>query len=53
MENKKDRNEIWDFYNNFSLSQIRTGVNLRHYTVMSNCVKAGLKRNDHILVDPD
>lgn len=52
MENNKiseDRQTISSFYNKFKQQQAETGVNLRHYIVFDKCIKAGLKKNHHVL----
>ncbi|TNE71901.1 class I SAM-dependent methyltransferase [bacterium] len=41
--------EIKDWYNSFSASQVKTGVNLRHFTILKKLKKLGLKKNHAIL----
>lgn len=40
---------VREFYNNFSGRQIRTGINLRHRTILHFLKKAGLKRHHEVL----
>ncbi len=41
--------EVKEWYNKFSTNQIKTSVNLRHYTVFNQIIKSGLKRNSKVL----
>jgi trans-aconitate 2-methyltransferase len=41
--------EVKSWYNDYSEKQVRVGVNLRHYTIMNEVIKAGLKRNSKVL----
>jgi cyclopropane fatty-acyl-phospholipid synthase-like methyltransferase len=41
--------EIKSFYNTYKRKQEVTGINLRHYMVFDRCIKAGLKRDHHVL----
>jgi len=41
--------EVGEWYDDFSVSQVKTSVNLRHYTIFNRLVEAGLKRNSNIL----
>ena len=45
----KSKNEIKNWYNKYTGRQKKIGVNLRHFTVMNNGVKAGLQRNHYVL----
>jgi trans-aconitate 2-methyltransferase len=40
---------VTEFYNKFSARQIRTGINLRHRTILHYLKKAGLKRHHKVL----
>jgi len=41
--------EIRAWYNNFSKNQAETGVNIRHYKIMNELIKAGLKKDSTVL----
>lgn len=45
----KNTGDIRNFYNDFSLRQVRIGTNLRHYTIFNALVKAGLKPRHKVL----
>lgn len=50
MEEKNDQSKnVSDFYDKFSSSQVKTGINLRHYYLFSRLKKFGLKRNSTVL----
>ncbi len=52
MENKDhsgQAQEIKSFYNTYKRKQGVTGITLRHYMVFDKCIKAGLKRDHHVL----
>jgi len=38
-----------DYYNNFAMYMVKTGINIRHRTIFHELVKAGLKRNMKVL----
>jgi ubiquinone/menaquinone biosynthesis C-methylase UbiE len=40
---------IREWYNDFSLSQIRTSVNLRHYSIINKLISSGLKKDSKTL----
>ncbi len=37
------------WYNQFASNQVKTGLNLRHYTIMNKCIDYGLKPNSSVL----
>jgi trans-aconitate 2-methyltransferase len=43
------KQEIADFYDSFAEKQIRTGLNLRHYTIFRELRRAGLKKHHTVL----
>lgn len=45
----KSSDKIAEFYNAFSDKQVKTGKNLRHYSLYKEIKKAGLKRNHKVL----
>lgn len=45
----KTNEEIKNWYNSFSKKQKKTGVNLRHYTIMNNAISLGMKRHHLVL----
>lgn len=47
--NVTGKTDIRDYYNAFSKSQGETGVNLRHYYLIDQLRKAGLKKSHHVL----
>jgi len=50
MEEKSDHGKnVSDFYDKFSKSQVKTGINLRHYYLFNQLKKSGLKRNSTVL----
>jgi trans-aconitate 2-methyltransferase len=46
---QKADNSVTEFYNEFATRQIRTGVNLRHRTILHLLKKAGLKKHHRLL----
>lgn len=46
METSKQVN---NWYNTFSKTQLKTGLNLRHYTILNFLIKAGLKKDSSVL----
>lgn len=48
-ENSPNGTQVAEFYDEFAKSQVRTGLNLRHYLLFDHIIKSGLKRNHHIL----
>ena len=44
-----DKVEVSNWYNSYSVRQLKTGVNLRHYTIINELIGAGLKRNSRVL----
>jgi trans-aconitate 2-methyltransferase len=44
-----DKVEVSNWYNRYSERQLKTGVNLRHYTIINELIGAGLKRNSRVL----
>jgi trans-aconitate 2-methyltransferase len=48
-ENKKLNDNVSDFYDEFSKKQLKTGINLRHYYLFNQLIKAGLKKNSSVL----
>ncbi len=50
MGEKNDLNKnVSDFYDKFSGSQVKTGINLRHYYLFNRLKKVGLKRHSTVL----
>jgi trans-aconitate 2-methyltransferase len=50
MGEKNDQSKIVsDFYDKFSRSQVKTGINLRHFYLFNRLKKFGLKRNSSVL----
>lgn len=49
MENNISGNKVSDFYDTFSRSQIKTGINLRHYYLFHRLMKEGLKPGSSVL----
>jgi trans-aconitate 2-methyltransferase len=47
--NIKDRQAISTFYDGFKKQQAATGVNLRHFIVFNECMRAGLKKDHKVL----
>lgn len=45
----KDRNEIREYYNDYTRRQVKSGLNYRHFRVLNELIKAGLKRNHTVL----
>lgn len=41
--------EIKDYYDSFTAYELKRGINLRHYHVFNEIVKAGLKKHHHVL----
>lgn len=41
--------QINNWYNTFSKDQLKTGLNLRHYTILNHLIKSGLKKNSSVL----
>ena len=46
MSNSKD---VRGWYNNFSKNQTETGVNIRHYKIMNELIKSGLRKDSVVL----
>lgn len=42
-------NDVSVWYDQFSSSQVKTSVNLRHYTVFNKVIKSGLKKDHNVL----
>lgn len=42
-------NSVKEWYNEFSVKQISTSINLRHYTIFNKAIQNGLKKNSKIL----
>ncbi len=49
MDEKVNSGEVADYYNKFSSSQVKTGANLRHYTLINELIRHGLRRDSNIL----
>ncbi|MEZ5172502.1 MAG: class I SAM-dependent methyltransferase [Bacteroidia bacterium] len=49
MPKKTVSNSVAGFYDEFSKTQIETGINIRHYSILNKLKKAGLKKHHHIL----
>lgn len=41
--------EVSSWYNRYSARQLKTGVNLRHYTIINELIDKGLKRDSKVL----
>lgn len=47
--NMHSHSEISNFYDSFAEYELKSGVNLRHYTLFNAIIKSGLRRNHHVL----
>jgi len=45
----KTTKEIKNWYNVFSKKQLKTGTNLRHYTIINHLINSGLQKNSSVL----
>lgn len=43
------KNEVIEFYDNYTVRQERIGINKRHYSILKEVVKAGLLKTDIVL----
>ncbi len=41
--------DVKEWYNDFTVSQIKTSVNLRHYSIISKLIQSGLKKNSKVI----
>jgi len=44
-----DNIDAKSWYNQFASKQVKTGQNLRHFTILNKCVSYGLKKNSNVL----
>lgn len=44
-----DQIDAKEWYNKFAAKQVKTGLNLRHYTIINNCVANGLNSKSSVL----
>ncbi len=42
-------NTVAGYYDNFSKNQLETGINIRHYSILTKLKQAGLKKNHSVL----
>lgn len=43
------KEKIAEYYDSYATQQVKTGVNIRHRTIIKNLIKAGLKKDMHVL----
>lgn len=48
-KNETVSNSVAGYYDNFSKNQVETGINIRHYSILTRLKKAGLQKNHHVL----
>jgi trans-aconitate 2-methyltransferase len=41
--------DVKEWYNDFTVSQLKTSVNLRHYSIVTKLIKSGLKKNSKVI----
>lgn len=44
-----DQKDVKNWYNSFSVNQVKTGTNIRHFNILSELIDSGLKRSHKVL----